>query len=81
MPKYYSLKIKLNKVDKKMLYAGKDGPELDVFIIMQDKPGLYDQIGMATQSVGKEARAKGVKGNILGNLKELTFTKKDDLPF
>lgn len=79
MPKYYSLQLDVTKIDKKLLFSGKKGTYLNVFLAVNDEVDQYGQIGMATQSIPQEERKKGKKGNILGNLKKIG--KGDDLPF
>lgn len=79
MPKYYSLQIDVTKIDKKLLFSGKKGTYLNVFLVVNDQDDQYGQIGMATQSIPLEERRKGNKGNILGNLKKIT--RSSDLPF
>lgn len=65
-------KIDVTKIDKNRLYAGKKGTYLDVIIMLNDEVDEYGNNGMITQSVSKEERLSGVKGNILGNVKVIS---------
>jgi len=69
MTKYaIALKIDVTKIDKDRLYKGAKGTYLDaVAYIDTEQESQYGDHGMITQSVGKEERANGVKGAILGN--------------
>ena len=64
------LKIDVSKIDKNRLFKGAKGTYLDatVFIDLGDAD-QYGNHGMITQDVGKEERANGTKGAILGNAK------------
>ncbi|MEE9352565.1 MAG: hypothetical protein V3U78_09915 [Thiotrichaceae bacterium] len=70
-----SLKIDVTKIDKARLFKGQKGIYLDVTAFIDvDNPDQYGNNGMVTQSVSKEEREAGAKGEILGNLK--VFMKK-----
>jgi|SRR5690625_3665240 len=71
MKKTIALKIDVTKIDKKRLFEGKKGVYLDAVLFLDDRPDQYENNGMITQSVSKEEREQGVKGEILGNAKIL----------
>ena len=67
-----AIKIDVTKIDKSRYYIGKNGAKyLDATVFINDEEGQYGDHGMITQSVSKEEREAGVKGNILGNVKKL----------
>lgn len=83
MKKTISLRIDVKKIDKNRLYEGKKGTYLDAVLMFDDQDDKYGNNGMIVQSVSKEEREKGVKGNILGNAKDLTksdFQKNNEAP-
>jgi len=63
-----NLKINVSNIEKGRLFEGKKGKYLDaqVFIDTENK-SEYGDNGMITQSITKEERERGVKGQILGN--------------
>ena len=63
-------KIDVLKISKEHLYQGKTAKYLD-FAIWPNRNGPDDHgnTHFITQSVSKEARAAGIKGAIIGNLK------------
>lgn len=73
-----SIKIDVKKIDKARLYEGSKGTYLDLttFIDLED-PSQYGDHGFISQSVTKEERESGVKGDILGNVK-VFFTGESD---
>ena len=71
MKKTIALKIDVSKIDKNRLYKGKKGTYLDAILHFDDRQDKYDNNGMIVQSVSKEERDNGVKGEILGNAKLL----------
>jgi hypothetical protein len=85
----YTAKINLSKVDKNRLFKGEKGIYLDLVIFTNPEADQYGQHGMIVQSVSKEERQQGIKGEIIGNVAEikgsepqpLTQQDKDDLPF
>ncbi len=95
MRKTIALKIDVSKIDKERLFKGKKGMYLDAILMFDDQDDKYGNNGMIVQSVSKEEREKGIKGNILGNAKDLSKTESkpenqvpdnfddmnDDLPF
>lgn len=64
-----SIKINASKIDKTHLYEGKSGKYLDAILIenKDGQPDQYGQDGFVAQSVSKEARARGEKGQIIGS--------------
>ena len=62
------LNIDVTKIDKAFIYEGKKGKYLKLtsFIDLDEKD-QYDNNGMVTQKVSKEAQDAGQKGAILGN--------------
>ena len=64
-----SLKIDLAKMDMARIFNGKNGAQyLDATIFVDmNELDQYGNSGMITQSVSKDEKAQGVKGNILGN--------------
>lgn len=65
-----TIKINVTRVLKEHLYARKNGKYLDL-IAFENKngPDQYGNTHMVIQSLSKEARARGEKGPILGNMK------------
>ena len=61
-------KIDVTKIDKAHLFTGAKGKYMDL-VLMENRDGKdrFDNDGMVVQGVSKEARAKGVKGPIVGN--------------
>jgi len=71
MKRLVALKIDVTKIDKKRLFKGEKATYLDAVVFLDDEPGKYGDNGMITQSVSKEERESGVRGEILGNAKIL----------
>jgi hypothetical protein len=63
-------RIDVTKIEKERLYQGKKGKYLDIVLIPTPN-AKYEQTHMVVQSVSKEERDQGIKGNILGNAKEI----------
>jgi hypothetical protein len=63
--------INVSKIDKAKLIAGAKGSYLNVSIMVKDELDLYGNIGMIVQDTTKEEREQGIKGTILGNMKDL----------
>ncbi len=81
MSKLLAIKIDVTKIDKERLFQGAKGQYLDAIVFVNDEEGQYGDNGMITQSVSKDEREAGVKGNILGNVKILgTFEDKGQAP-
>ena len=68
--KPHQLKIDVTKIDKEHIYIGKKGKYLDCAIWPnREGPDEHGMTHYITQSVSKEAREKGIKGAIIGNMK------------
>lgn len=62
-----SLKIDVSKIDKQLLFKGQKGIYLDAKVFIDiDQKDQYDNNGMITQELGKNAQ-QGDQGVILGN--------------
>ena len=88
MKKTINLKIDVTKIDKERLFKGKKGTYLDAVLMFDSEDDRYGNNGMIVQSVSKEEREAGTRGNILGNAKDLTRNEPlpdvnddNDLPF
>lgn len=67
-----TLNINVTKIDKAHLYEGKSGKYLSLVLFdNKDGPDQYGNDGFVRQGVSKEERAKGVKGPIIGNWKNI----------
>ena len=65
-----SIKINVSKIDKARLFKGEKGTYLDLTTFIDtENAGQYGDNGFIAQSVSKEERDAGVKGEILGNVK------------
>jgi len=88
--------INVTKIDKTAIIDGKNGKYLALcFFESKNGPDQYGNDGFITQDLGKERRAAGEKGAILGNYKDNSKASKpvqesdkfkkddeiDDLPF
>lgn len=74
-----SASIDTTKVDRDHLYTGKKGTYLDIVLI--PTPGnQYGNDFMIVQSVSKEERESGKKGEILGNAKFIKAKKESATP-
>lgn len=63
-------KINCSRIDKKYLFKGKNGMYLDLVIFAnKNGPDQYGNTHTILQSIPKEARERGEKGPIIGNLK------------
>ena len=71
MKKTINLKIDVTKIDKARLYQGQKGTYLDAILMYNEEKDQYENNGMIVQSVSKEEKESGIKGNILGNAKVL----------
>ena len=63
--------IDVSKIDKSKLVTGKKGTYMNVSILIRDDVDQYGNTGFITQDTTKEEREAGVKGAILGNIKDL----------
>lgn len=84
-----TVKIDVTKIDKARLFTGreKDGktPKYLDMVLIDTKPTNFgdsrDQnTHMVVQSVTKEERLKGIKGNILGNASEFRTKPQGGVP-
>lgn len=73
-----SLKIDVTKIDKSKLFFGEKGKYLDATVFIEiDEKDQYGNNGMIVESVSKEDKQNGVRGNILGNCK-VFFNKSQE---
>jgi len=72
-----SAKIDVTKIEKSRLFKGWKGTYLDCVIFVNDIDDQYGNRGMIVQSVTKEEKASGVRGNILGNIKVIGGQKSN----
>ena len=70
MSNVITARIDVTQIDKSRLYQGKKGKYLDIVLIPTPN-AKYEQTHMVVQSVSKEERDQEIKGNILGNAKEI----------
>ena len=63
-------RIDVTKIEKERLYKGKKGTYLDIVLIPTPN-AKYEQTHMVVQSISQDERKSGIKGNILGNAKEI----------
>lgn len=89
-------KIDVSKIDKDRLFRGAKGTYLDIVLLPVDE-SKFGETHLIKQDVSKEEREAGVRGEILGNAKEVvpeqrqappkaapkkeTKFEDDDLPF
>lgn len=65
-----NLSINVSNIDKSKMIQGKKGNYLNMTVFVDpDNADQYGNHGMITQSLPKEEREAGQKGNILGNAK------------
>jgi len=65
-----SLNIDVTKIDKARLHKGEKGTYLDSTVFIDvNNVDQYGNNGFIAQSVSKEEREQGVRGEILGNVK------------
>ena len=70
--------INVTKIDKSRLVSGKKGKYLNIAIFVNDEADQYGNNGMIVQSVSKEDREAGERGEILGNIKIFGQTEKSE---
>ena len=79
-----SVNVNVSLIDKAHLYEGKKGKYLSL-ILWETPDDKYGNDYRVVRGVSKEARAKGVKGAILGNAKKVgsaaPSVEKDDEAF
>jgi hypothetical protein len=73
-----TLKIDVDKINKKHLFQGKQGRYLDV-VLFESKDKKYGNDFMVVQGISQEARKAGERGPILGNGK-IVQTRNDPQP-
>ncbi len=61
-------KLDVTKIDKSLIFVGEKGKYIDITLIETPNDKFGNDF-MVVQDVGKEKRAAGVKGAILGNAK------------
>ena len=86
MQKLISLSIDVSKIDPKRLYKGKKGQYLSATLFLKEEVDQYGNNGFIVESITKEEREAGKKGNILGNAKFMASgsskqEEPSDLPF
>jgi len=64
-------KIDVSKIDKDRLFRGAKGTYLDI-VLIPTPDSQYGDTHMIKQDVSKDDREAGIKGNILGNAKEVS---------
>lgn len=69
MAKLITLKIDVTKIHREALFKGAKGTYLDCSFFLNDDADEYGNHGCIRQDLGKESRAAGEKGPILGNAK------------
>ena len=70
MSNVITARIDVTQIDKTRLYQGKKGKYLDIVLIPTPN-AKYEQTHMVVQSISQDERKAGIKGNILGNAKEI----------
>jgi hypothetical protein len=68
-----ALKIDVTKIDKERLYKGEKGTYLDAVLLFDTDMDRFENNGMIVQSVTKDERLSGLRGEILGNAKLLSI--------
>lgn len=61
--------IDVSKIQKERLYKGKKGTYLNITIFLNEENDKYNNNGFVIESLSKEERQSGIKGNIIGNVK------------
>ncbi len=69
MAQIIRLKIDVKKMIREALYKGEKGTYLDATLFLEDGMDEFGQCGRIVQDLGKDRRAAGEKGPILGNAK------------
>jgi hypothetical protein len=73
MKQTIALKIDVSKIDKNRLYKGEKGTYLDAVLLFDTEQDRFENNGMIVQSVSKDERLSGLRGEILGNAKLLSI--------
>lgn len=65
------IELIVSDVDKKRIreWQSKNGTKKSLDLVLIESDGKYGNDGMIVESVSKEEREKGVKGNIVGKFK------------
>lgn len=63
-------KIDVTKIDKSRLFSGKNGAKYLDIVLIPTENDRYGNTHMVVQSISKEERQSGKKGQILGNAKD-----------
>ena len=74
-----SASLDVTKIDKSRIHVGEKGKYLDITLI-ETPNSQYGDDYMVVQSVTKEEREQGVKGNILGNGKIFGNDRREPQP-
>jgi hypothetical protein len=72
------LRLDRNRIIEKTSKSGVKAKYVDLVLI--DRPDDYGNDGFVVESVTKEERDQGVKGNIVGNWKELRKVDRPPAP-
>lgn len=76
-----ALKIDVTKIDKSLLFRGKNGVYLDAVLVEnRDGEDQYGNMGFISQSIPKERREAGERGPIIGNYKEVGKSQRKATP-
>lgn len=68
----YQIQLNTEKINEDLFYKGQKGTYLNVVLFEnEDGEDKWGNVGFAVQEVTKEQREAGVKGEILGNYKEI----------
>lgn len=66
---FMRLKLNLSKIDRTALFKGEKGTYGDFTIMLNNTVDKFGNHGFITQDISRERRAKGERGQILGNAK------------
>lgn len=75
-----SIRINCSRITKSRLFQGKNGKYLDLILMEKKEPDQYGNNWMVCESVSKEEREAGVKGEILGSGKTISVKPKQAAP-
>lgn len=81
--------IDISKIRKERFYKGKKSDYMNITIFINDDADNYGNNGFIIESLSKDERDQGIKGNIVGNVKYASINGKpkiseqteNDLPF
>ena len=74
----FDLNIDVTKIDKDKIYVGKKGKYYKVRVVLKDEEDQFGNKGFVQTASTKEERDGGYEASYLGNLKELSFDKKEE---